>query len=94
VQQSLAGGWWFPILQLMGLLSTALGITNLLPLPALDGGRIFFVIVEAIRRKRISPEREGAIHLIGFVLLISLLVVITYADITTPLPAVDWAKMF
>lgn len=94
VEQSIAMGWWFPILQLMGLLSTALAITNLLPLPALDGGRILFVLIEAIRGKRISPEKEGAIHLIGFFLLISLLIVITYVDITSPLPAVDWGGMF
>ena len=49
VQQSLAAGWWFPVLQLLGLLSTALGLTNLLPLPALDGGRIFFILLEAVR---------------------------------------------
>jgi len=94
VQQSLAAGWWFPILQLMGLLSTALAITNLLPLPALDGGRIFFVIVEAIRGKRIAPEKEGTIHMIGFLVLLALMVVITYVDISSPLPAIDWGSMF
>jgi len=94
VQQSLDQGWWFPILQLMGMLSTALAVTNLLPLPALDGGRILFVLVEAVRGKRISPEKEGAVHLIGFFLLISLLVVITYADIVNPMPDVDWSTLF
>jgi regulator of sigma E protease len=94
VQQSLAAGWWFPVLQLMGLLSTALGMTNLLPLPALDGGRIFFIIIEAIRGRRISAEKEGTIHLIGFILLLAMMVVITYADITSPLPNVDWANLF
>jgi len=94
VQQSLAMGWWFPVLQLMGLLSTALAITNLLPLPALDGGRIFFVLVEAVRGKRIAPEKEGVIHLIGFILLISLLAVITYVDIANPIPTIDWSAVF
>jgi regulator of sigma E protease len=94
VQQSLAGGWVFPILQLVGMLSAALALTNLLPLPALDGGRIFFIIVEAIRRKRVAPEREAVVHLIGFVLLLSLMVVITYIDITTPLPQIDWGRLF
>ena len=94
VQQSLAMDWWFPILQLMGMLSTALAVTNLLPLPALDGGRILFVLVEAIRGKRISPEKEGTIHMIGFFLLISLLVLITYADIVNPMPAIDWSSLF
>ncbi len=93
VQQSIAMDWWFPILQLMGVLSAALGITNLLPLPALDGGRILFVIVEAIRGKRIPPEQEGRIHFIGFMLLIFLLVIITYIDIVNPLPSVDWSNM-
>lgn len=94
VQTSVTMGWWFPILWLMGLLSAALGITNLLPLPALDGGHIFFVIVEAIRGKRIPPEREGAIHLIGFLLLLSLMVVITYIDIVNPLPTIEWGGIF
>lgn len=93
VQQSIAMDWWFPILQLMGVLSAAIGITNLLPLPALDGGRILFVIVEAIRGKRIPPEQEGRIHFIGFMLLISLLAIITYIDIVNPLPSVDWSNM-
>jgi regulator of sigma E protease len=93
VRQSIAMDWWFPILQLMGVLSAAIGITNLLPLPALDGGRILFVIVEAIRGKRIPPEQEGRIHFIGFMLLISLLVIITYIDIVNPLPSVDWSNM-
>lgn len=94
VQQSLALDWWFPILQLMGMLSTALAVTNLLPLPALDGGRILFVLVEAIRGKRIAPEKEGTIHMIGFFLLISLLVVITYVDIVNPMPDIDWSALF
>jgi regulator of sigma E protease len=94
VQQSLAMDWWFPILQLMGMLSTALAVTNLLPLPALDGGRILFILVEAIRGKRIAPEKEGTIHMIGFFLLISLLVVITYVDIVNPMPNIDWSALF
>ena len=94
VEQSLAMGWWFPTLQLMGMLSTALAITNLLPLPGLDGGRILFVLVEAVRGKRISPEKEGAIHFAGFILLISLLVLITYVDIANPIPTIDWNAMF
>ncbi len=59
-----------PVLQWTGLLSIFLGVMNLLPIPALDGGRIVFVIVEKIRRgKRISPQKEGLIHLIAFVFL-------------------------
>jgi len=94
VQQSVETGWWFPILNLMALLSTGLAVANLLPLPGLDGGRILFVIVEAIRGKRIDPEKEGAVHLIGIAFLVTLLLFITYQDITTPVYTVDWTSMF
>ncbi|HID63609.1 MAG TPA: PDZ domain-containing protein [Anaerolineae bacterium] len=94
VQQSVETGWWFPVLNLMALLSTGLAVANLLPLPGLDGGRIFFVIVEAIRGKRVDPEKEGAIHLIGLAILVTLLIFITYRDITTPVYTVDWTSMF
>jgi len=63
------------------VISANLGVMNLLPLPALDGGRIVFLILEAIRRKPISPEREGMVHLAGFVLLMILAVFIAYQDI-------------
>jgi len=94
VQQSVETGWWFPILNLMALLSTGLAVANLLPLPGLDGGRILFVIVEAIRGKRIDPEKEGAFHLIGLALLVTLLILITYQDITTPVYTMDWTSLF
>ncbi len=74
----------YPILFVMAILSTALGVTNLLPIPALDGGRIMFIIIEAIRGKRVPPEREGAIHLIGLMLLLALMLVISYYDVTSP----------
>ena len=63
------------------LISANLGVINLLPLPALDGGRIMFLIIEAIRRKPIPPEREGVVHLTGFVLLMLLAVFLAYQDI-------------
>jgi regulator of sigma E protease len=75
----------FPVLQLIGLISVALGITNLLPLPALDGGRILFVLLEAVRGKRIDPAREGLVHLVGMVMLLTLMVIITYQDIVNPI---------
>ena len=62
-------------------ISANLGVFNLLPLPALDGGRIVFLFLEAIRRKPIPPEREGMVHLAGFVLLMILAVFIAYQDI-------------
>ena len=63
------------------LISANLGLFNLLPLPALDGGRLVFLTLEAIRRKPIAPEREGMVHLAGFVILIILAVFIAYQDI-------------
>ncbi|MFC2045742.1 RIP metalloprotease [Chloroflexota bacterium] len=71
-----------PLLQLAAFLSINLAIINILPLPALDGGRITFVILEKIRRgKRISARTEGLVHFIGFALLIAVIMVITYQDI-------------
>lgn len=69
------------LLLLTALISISLGIMNLLPIPALDGGRLFFLLVEAIRGKRIDPEKEGIIHFIGFALLIMLILFITYQDV-------------
>ena len=69
------------MINLSALISANLGVLNLLPLPALDGGRIVFLSLEAIRRKPISPEREGVVHFAGFVLLMILAVVIAYQDI-------------
>ena len=69
------------ILNLAGLISINLGFVNLLPIPALDGGRILFVLVEAVRGKPVPPEKEGWIHFIGFALMLALLIVITYQDL-------------
>lgn len=63
------------------LLTVNLGILNLLPLPALDGGRLVFLIIEAVRRKRVPPEKEGMVHFIGFAALMLLMVVVMYNDI-------------
>jgi regulator of sigma E protease len=71
-----------PVLEFAAIISLILAIVNMFPLPALDGGRIVFVLVEWVRRgKRISPKTEGLVHAIGFVLLIGLMVVVTYQDI-------------
>ena len=69
------------ILYIMALISFNLGIFNLLPVPALDGGRLVFLIIEAIRRKPIDPKYEGIVHFVGLALLMLLMVVITYNDI-------------
>jgi regulator of sigma E protease len=71
--------FWF--LNLFAAISLALAITNLLPLPALDGGRLIFVILEAIRHKRVSPEREAIVHFVGMMVLLALMVLITIQDI-------------
>lgn len=63
------------------VISMNLGIMNLLPLPALDGGRLLFQVIELIRRKPVKPEIEGYIHFVGLVLLMILMVVITFKDI-------------
>jgi len=73
---------WIYVLQLVALLSVNLGLVNILPFPALDGGKILFLAIEGIfRRKVVRQEIENIIHLIGFALLILLLIVITYRDI-------------
>lgn len=63
------------------MLSVNLGIINLVPLPALDGGRLLFVAIEAVRGKPVSPQKEGFVHFIGFALLILLMLVVTWNDI-------------
>ena len=69
------------ILLMMAVITVNLGIVNLLPLPALDGGRFLFLLVEGIRRKPVSAKYEGWVHAAGFALLIGLMVVITFNDI-------------
>jgi len=71
-----------PLLEIIAVISMAIGLTQLIPLPALDGGRIAFVLLEWARRgKRVSPRREGLVHLIGFVVLMGCMLAITYQDI-------------
>lgn len=72
-----------PILTFIALLSAALGITNLLPIPGLDGGRLIFVLVEALRHKRVEPAQEGLVHLVGLGLLLILVGVLTVGEISS-----------
>ena len=65
--------------------SVAFGITNLLPIPALDGGRILFIIPELIFRKRVPAKYENFIHFVGFVLLIGFMIYVTFQDIFNPI---------
>jgi len=71
----------YTFIWLMALIAVNLGIVNLLPLPALDGGRLIFIIVEMIRRKPVPPEKEGMVHLIGMVLLLALMLALTVSDV-------------
>jgi regulator of sigma E protease len=71
-----------PLLEFAAFLSINLALINLFPLPALDGGRIVFVLLEWVRRgKRIAPKTEGMIHMIGFMLLMMAIMLVTYQDI-------------
>ena len=72
---------WYTVLSLCTMLSVNLGLVNLLPLPALDGGRLLFILIEWVRGKPVPPEKEGMVHLVGFGLLMLMFVVITYHDI-------------
>jgi regulator of sigma E protease len=83
VAQSVPDQGWWPILSLTAILSLSLAVMNILPFPALDGGRIVLVLIEVLRGgKRLKPEREGLINLIGMGALLTLMVVITISDVT------------
>jgi len=71
----------FVLMKWAAVLSVNLGIVNLLPLPALDGGRLMFIGLEALRGKPIDPQKEGLVHFIGFALLMLLMIVVTWNDI-------------
>jgi regulator of sigma E protease len=69
------------VAKLAAFISANLGVVNLLPLPALDGGRFVFLAIEAIRRKPVSAEKEGMVHFIGFVALMILAVFVAFNDV-------------
>ena len=69
------------LLNLVTFITVNVGIFNLLPLPALDGGRFVFLVIEAIRKKKISPEKEGMIHFIGLALLMCMMLLVTINDV-------------
>ena len=72
-----------PFFELVAIISISLGLINILPIPALDGGRLMFVLIEWARRgRRVSPQREGLVHVIGFAVLIGLIVVVSFFDIS------------
>jgi regulator of sigma E protease len=72
-----------PIVYFLAIISAALGLTNLLPIPALDGGRLLFLLIEIIRGRRVEPAREATVHLIGFGLLLLLVGLLTVREVTS-----------
>lgn len=72
---------WVNLLFLLGFINVNLGFFNLLPIPALDGSRLVFLLIEIVRGKPVDPNKESIIHLVGFVLLISLMLFVTYKDL-------------
>ncbi len=75
----------YPILTMAAFINIALGLTNLLPIPALDGGRILFVLIEAVRGRRVEPERESMVHIIGMLVLLGLMALMIFQDIVNPI---------
>jgi regulator of sigma E protease len=78
-EQSLLG--WGQFLRLVAVYSTLIGLINMFPIPALDGARAAFLIVEAVRRKPLDQAKEAMVHVVGFMLLIAAMVLLTYHDI-------------
>ncbi len=72
---------WGPYLQLAAMISIALGIINLVPFPALDGGRAVFIVAEMVRGKPVPPDKEAFVHIAGFAVLMVLMVFVAYHDI-------------
>jgi regulator of sigma E protease len=84
-ETSVTNNSFFPLIHFFAFINLALGLTNLLPIPALDGGRIMFVMIEAVRGKRMEPEREGMVHVVGMVLLLGLMLFMIVQDIINPI---------
>lgn len=80
-KQAFRGSDWYFLLELWALLAINVGVFNLIPFPALDGGQFFFIILEGIRRKPVSERVQGAINAMGMMFLIGLMVVVTISDI-------------
>ncbi len=83
-EESRTDGWYYVILNMIimsVLLSVNLGVMNLLPIPALDGGRLVFLVIEAVRGRALPQEKESMVHFLGFVLLMGLMLVVLMNDI-------------
>lgn len=81
ISSQAASQGWITVLSVMGMISMNLGIFNLLPIPALDGGKLVLNIIEGVRGKPLSQEKEGIITLVGFGLMMVLMVLVTWNDI-------------
>lgn len=79
--QAVSSGSLTNLLTIMAFITINVGVANLLPLPALDGGRFLFLAIEAVRRKPVNPKYEGYVHAAGLALLLLLMLVVTYNDI-------------
>jgi len=85
IQQSVDLKQSYPLLNFAAVISVAIGITQLLPIPGLDGGRILFVLIELLRGKPLKPEREGMVHLIGLLLLLGFMAIFIVNDVLNPI---------
>ena len=72
---------WVPLLSLVALLSADLAVVNILPIPALDGGRLLFVVISVLARRRIRPEVEGMAHALGMAALLTLIFIVSWHDL-------------
>lgn len=81
VSQAVSQDGWRTLLTMIALITINVGVFNLLPLPALDGGRLLFLIIEGVTRKKIPAKYEGIVHFIGLLLLFALMIVVTFSDI-------------
>jgi len=70
----------------VGVISLTLAIFNVLPIPALDGGRLLFLVIEAVARKKVKEDVEKMVHQVGFIILIALAILVTFSDIRKLLP--------
>lgn len=81
ITQQVHYGIW-NVVMIAAVISVNLGLFNLIPIPALDGGRLLFMIIELVRGRKVDPQREGFVHFVGFAVLMLFAVVITYRDVT------------
>jgi len=84
----LSSGWAavLPYVWFVGVISLTLAIFNVLPVPALDGGRLLFLVIEAVTRKKVREDVERMVHQVGFIILLALVLLITFSDIRKLLP--------